>query len=251
MIRQFYLTNESGASYDLTSAGKSLLASVSGLGFNAESTFIRIGSYHVETKREYAQAIFSGTLVLADYDEYKTFADFCLKSKEIRLFYTYPGMTGTAYSREIVVQNVSKGELTESFLLQCEISMAAKDPWTRSTTLTGASGDTVEYANDHQVESPWRLVLTASNEVDAVTVSMTDTEDAPLASMTVDHTASGTLVIDTRDGRATCAWNGTDAARYLNPLDENFSKIPKGETVNITVTGGDFTLTVYEEEVSV
>ena len=78
-IRNFYFENEKGQKIDCQKVnGNLFLYSVTGLGFEKEVEYVRVGNTFIKNDEEIKQGVIDGELEFYEmsYDEYKNFVDF-------------------------------------------------------------------------------------------------------------------------------------------------------------------------------
>jgi hypothetical protein len=129
IYRKFYIENEKQERFDLNSK-QCLFTSPSGLGLAKGITYIKVGNVYATDNQEDSQNVITGTLIFIEkpYENYKKFIDFIEKSTEIRLVYIprFEEKAQKEYFRDVDFVDISKGELAESGVLECPISMNCK-----------------------------------------------------------------------------------------------------------------------------
>ena len=126
MIRKFYLENEYGQRWDLNNPTTGLLVNPSGLGYEMEYSYSRIGHSFVQNYLKDKLQKMTGTLVFSGELAYKNYAactQFVNSAKVIKLVY----MTDAGeYYRNVDVVKIGKSELTENRTLEPDITFVCK-----------------------------------------------------------------------------------------------------------------------------
>lgn len=109
-IRNFRLINGDGVGYDLTTRSH-FLHTPSGLGFQKDMTYQRLGNLYVVLDDAYAQGQIMGNVFFPNpnaYEKYYEFIRFC-QNTPIRLLYK---PSTKEYRRDVVLSSVAKEELS-------------------------------------------------------------------------------------------------------------------------------------------
>lgn len=143
-MRHFILDNGT-ALLDITSTDI-LFHEISGLGFDEENNFKRIGSSWALNTSNYNQGLISGkmlfncgqTLSRADdpYYRYMEFVRYISRTPLILRYYPF-GVTESeedVFYRKVRVSKLSKGEKNEYGVLDCDIEFTAYTPWYKIRT---------------------------------------------------------------------------------------------------------------------
>ncbi len=136
-IRNFYFENEIGKRIDCQKINGGLfLYSVTGLGYEENIEYERVGNTFVLNHKETVQNIITGELEFYDmtYDEYQNFSNFILKSKDIKLIYIPKTRDRIEYYRDIDICKIEKSEEDEYSILTCPIEIKCKSLWYKKTT---------------------------------------------------------------------------------------------------------------------
>lgn len=131
-IRNFYFENEKGESIDCQKINGGLfLYNVSGLGYEENVEYKKVGYTFVENKREMKQNQITGDLEFYDmtYDEYSNFVDFILRAKKLRLIYVPKKTARTKYYREIDFVSIPKTEEDDYNILTSTITINCLTLW--------------------------------------------------------------------------------------------------------------------------
>lgn len=133
-MRKFYLVNKYGQRWDLNDPISGLLTQPSGLGFDMEYSYSRIG---YGFKRNYfrdKQSKLSGTMIFggdSPYEAYRRFVTFINASDGIKLAYKIPS---GEYYRDVDVVGIGKTEITENQVLECTVTFACRGLFYSSQT---------------------------------------------------------------------------------------------------------------------
>lgn len=142
-MRYFKLENSKGEILDITTTSI-LFHDISGLGFEEENEFIRVGSVWRLNSREYSQLPITGKMCFTEhsgttpyqkYSQFKTFVDY---TPLIMHYYPY-GITGKLYKKVVRVSKLSKSEINEYGVLDDDIEFAQYTPWYE--IVTGETSD--------------------------------------------------------------------------------------------------------------
>lgn len=131
-IRNFYFENEKGQQIDLQKiSGKLFLYNVTGLGFERELEYARVGTTFVKNKDELKQGVIQGELEFYEntYDEYKNFVDFIFQAKALKLIYISKGKNKSKYYRDIDIAQIEKNDEDEYNILPTPITLLCKSLW--------------------------------------------------------------------------------------------------------------------------
>lgn len=135
MYRKFALSNGNNATWDLTDPSfESFASSPTGLGFEAESSYIRVGNDNILTYSQYAmvtktfEILFYADTLQRKYQMYNDFVRF-LMVEPIYLLYITPASNVT-YRMKVKVDSLEKGEVSpDNRMLSCPISMTPLSFW--------------------------------------------------------------------------------------------------------------------------
>lgn len=132
-MRYFKLENSKGEIVDITT--KSIFFhDISGLGYEEENDFIRVGSVWRLNSREYSQLPITGKLCFTEnedttpyqkYTKFKTFVDYA----PLTLYYYPYGVDGKFYRKAVRVSNLTKTEINEYGVLDDDIEFMPYTPW--------------------------------------------------------------------------------------------------------------------------
>lgn len=131
-IRNFYFENEKGQRIDCQKVNGGLfLYNVTGLGYEENIEYKRIGNTFIQNNKEIVQNQITGELEFYDmtYDEYRNFIDFILMATSLRLVYIPKTSNRTEYYRDIDVCKIEKTEEDEYNILTCPIVINCKSLW--------------------------------------------------------------------------------------------------------------------------
>lgn len=126
MIRKFYLENEYGQRWDLNNPSTGLLTNPSGLGYEMESSYSRIGHSFVNNYLRDKQGKITGTLIFGGESPYKNYSEcvqFINAAKSLKIVYV---TDAGEYNRNTDLVKIGKSELTEGKTLEADIALACK-----------------------------------------------------------------------------------------------------------------------------
>lgn len=233
-MRSFSLIDEIGNTYNLTVSKASFLSEPDGLGFARDNSYARVGGAFVRVGKDlFEQATITGNVIFKGYTLYPGFAAYILSGKELRL--QYSDGNGQTYLRDVDVQSLGKSELNTAGLLILPIEFACKSRWYQVFTTTFTDSKDVLINNNSLLPAPWRLTVTvaANQVVPGQTVElykMVNGNRVTLTKISIDKpNRRNTLVWNTRDGHASCIWNGENMVPVMDFTVDNFFKIPVGE----------------------
>lgn len=138
-IRNFYFENEKGQKIDCQKVnGNLFLYSVTGLGFEKEVEYVRVGNTFIKNDEEIKQGVIDGELEFYEmsYDEYKNFVDFILKSEKLRLIYVPKLRVRTEYYRDIDFIKIEKNEEDQFNILVSPIQIFCTSLWYKQDIIT-------------------------------------------------------------------------------------------------------------------
>lgn len=172
-MRQFYLRNANGAEYNLTIPKTAFLHSVSGLGYEEENTYQRVGNRFALLKRRLKQGKLPGTVQFwqnEGHKNYQTFVKFC-QFRPIVLVYNPLG------NKEYFCRgSVSKVVYDEKKPLQADIEFTCMTPFFESVRVVTYPGDGGEYGKIYDYTYPYRYSSATENNV---TINVDSTEESP------------------------------------------------------------------------
>lgn len=127
-MRKLYLVNELGATYFFDYRSKTLVESLSGLGFDYEIEYLNFDAQYVESKRTLTQRIITLDLVfLEGYKGFNTWINFISKSHKLRLFYESDGIKYCYVN----VSRSAKSQL-EAGVLKSQVELEALSLWLKN-----------------------------------------------------------------------------------------------------------------------
>lgn len=131
MVRSFKICNEYGEEFDLMDIEKGcIFAEPQGLGISFNLGFYKIGTAYIENTKELVQSSITGKLYFKGYKEYQNLREYLKKSTDLKLIYKIPiNKQYDEYYKEIVIQDITKTELSESGMLISDIIMKGKSNW--------------------------------------------------------------------------------------------------------------------------
>lgn len=253
MIRAFSLRNEVGASYNLSIPNTSFLYQPTGLGYDMEAGYIRIGHSWVRNYMRDKQGEISGSVVFPR-DPYVTAADFLeflRTSKTLTLVYT---TDAGEFLRDVDLISFGKSEIVTGNVLQCPVRLRARGLWyapysSRIVISAGGSGRGTRYSfrysarytgygqgaaqieNDGSVPAPFVAIIQGP-VADPVISLFVDGVEQARAEITGEALAGESICFSTVDGNLYCyVQTGTGQTNLVSGLDinnHNFFKLPVG-----------------------
>ena len=127
-MRQFRISNELGTTVNLQ-GGTVFLWAPSGLGFANDLDYEETNGYFLKASKSISQIEKSGTLIFKPknaYAEYQSLMNFLIKAKILTLEYKPYGTDW--YSCDIDILEVSKGEISQTGVLEIPITFAPISP---------------------------------------------------------------------------------------------------------------------------
>lgn len=136
-IRNFYFENEIGKRIDCQKInGGFFLYNITGLGYEENIEYKRIGNTFIQNNKEIIQNQITGDLEFYNmtYDEYCEFIDFILMATSLKLIYVPKTSNRDEYYRDIDVCKIEKAEEDEYNILTCPITINCKSLWYKENT---------------------------------------------------------------------------------------------------------------------
>lgn len=137
MVRQFIIKNEYGEIFDLMNIEKGCIFSEpQGLGVTYNIGFYKIGTVYIENNKELTQSSISGKLYFKDYKKYQDLREYIKRSNNIKLVYKIP-INGNydEYYKEIVIQEITKTELSANQLLISDVQIRGLSNWRKEDVI--------------------------------------------------------------------------------------------------------------------
>ena len=132
-VRKFWIVNGNDDKYNLTNSELKInIVSPSGLGFQNNLSFLRVGNRDKIIAKQVAMPQVSGNIYFYDmnenaYEDYYNFVAF-LSHKPLKLFYQPPNSTKSYYI-DCEVKQLNKTENTELHILDCPIVLSGLSFW--------------------------------------------------------------------------------------------------------------------------
>lgn len=132
-MRYFKLINSKGVKLDITS-NSIFFHDPTGLGFEEDTIFRRVGESWWLSKAAYKQKVIKGKIMFTSLEGADPYEQFLMFSKYISrtpltLLYYPRGLDGTEYRRTVRVTKLEKSELSKFGALEEEIEFTAYTPW--------------------------------------------------------------------------------------------------------------------------
>lgn len=257
MIRQFKLRNEYSREYNLNVPDTAFLYEPSGLGYEMDYSFMRLGYSWVRNFMKDKQMEIQGTVVFTSHTPYQDAAEF-LKfvrtSSKLTLVYT---TAVGEYLRDVDIVSYEKTEIVEAHTLQCPIVMIAKGLWysnnvTKFSITIDNTGDVLRYAykfpsrfqsvvggsvavsNDGSVQAPFTVVFHGAI-VNPSMVLLVDGEETARIDIIGEAGSGESIKYSSVDGDLYIYHEDADGVQTnlmagLDINNANFFKIPIGES---------------------
>ena len=127
MVREFYLMNEKNEKYSLMDIENyCLLTDPSGLGYEYDTEYEKLGNLFVESIRTLTQGRIGGTANFKSYENFRDFVNFVEAAKKLKISYKIPIENELVeYFRDVKMKSLSKtqklpnGCISESVLVDC------------------------------------------------------------------------------------------------------------------------------------
>ena len=250
MASKFYIMNEKSTRYDLNSTEKGVFTSPDGFGIEYSIDYLKIGNTWSKDKEELTQPAPSGKIVfpVKPYRTFNDFINFINSAKELVLVYKPAGLL-KEYFAEVDIISIDKGgfhgealiipvkfkcktlffteEKFEYHVERTEKEMRWDFRW--ETKFNDQNGLYFAFHNDGHVESPFVLSFTGYCLNPSITVVQAGKEIYK-SKYSVEVQANERLEISTFDGDLYIQKNGLDAKSCLNFTQENFFKLPTGDS---------------------
>lgn len=149
-MRYFSLINNSGETLDITTH-KVFFNEVSGLGYEEETSFRRVGEVWWLNTASYRQQPIKGKILFNSYDgvepytEFRNFVKF-IQKVPLTLLYYPNGLGGKEYRKKIRVTKLEKSEINEYGVLEEPIEFMPYTPWYEIYTVKNRVGEAFDGA---------------------------------------------------------------------------------------------------------
>ena len=131
IIREFYLLNNFGQKWDLSTTSQTPLTSPTNLGIQNSYEFLDLGNKFLVNSKSVSMTKPTGTIVFYNgYQGYNDFMDFIANADSLRLFYK---TTDERYI-DVEVESVAKTEKTRN-VLQCQIVFNKLSYWKKQNVV--------------------------------------------------------------------------------------------------------------------
>ena len=260
MPRRFWLQNAAGARLSLNEVAGAFLAYPSGLGYDMGNTYANTdGGFFQQTRVRDRQSIITGDLYFPGYDDFTAAADWLASGEATQLVYA---PAAVEYYRDIDITSLGKTELEGPGWLRCSVAFTARLPWYvpghESIAIQPASQDLSE-AKHYAYRYAYRyktlgaaggVYLTAEGHYPAalrvtipgpvtnpeIILKTADGDTLGRCAPSVVVPTGGELVYYSRIGSASVSADGVDLLPYIDISDNNFFRLPQGETVRLTIS---------------
>lgn len=265
-MRTFTLINEYAQSYDLNTPSTGFLQDPEGLGYEADASYMRIGTSWVRDSYHNAQAMPKGVLAFMPprpYDGFAEFLSFVRASKKLTLVYT---TTAGTYKKDVDIISIEKTEISEeNGVLLCNIQFAARSLWysSNASTIVIDSAEGLQLPFDLPVamndQTSGQIAVTnAGSDAAAFTVILYGAISNPVIALYQDGVELYRAAINaSADLGQSIEWSSLDDDLYcvlndngtytnlintMSLTNANFFKIPSGNstikiTANSSITG--------------
>lgn len=281
-IRNFFFENELGQRINCQSVvGNLFLYNITGLGFEKNIEYVRVGNTFVKNKEEFAQNVIDGELEFYNmtYDEYISFVNFILQANNLKLIYIPKRKNRVEFFREIDLVKIDKNEEDDYNTLVSPITIYCKSLWNKANNI---KYDVKSTENEIRWDFKWdskfsdyeHRNVTIENKGHVAAPFLLEIEgyvENPSISIYVDDILQNELTLDlileegeklqycTQDNNLYIQKNSNGTVTNLfNLLDlnnsNNFFKIPLGVStikLNADTDIENANLTVYEQYITV
>ena len=168
-MRYFKLRNSSGDTFDITNE-EYLFHELSGLGFDEDNDFRRVGPVWRLNSTSFSQVKPSGKMLFTEfgsttpYQKYSVFKRFIAQAP-LDLIYYPDGANDKSYRKKVRVSRLDKSEMTELGVLDCDIEFTPYGPWYEIVTVENIPEEVVDNAHwIWDVGNRWRDTDTGDSE---------------------------------------------------------------------------------------
>lgn len=151
MIRNFKLTNATGAEYSLMNTGTGAFFEPKGLGFNDATQYEQVGEFFAPLTERYGQQVIQGVIVFGE-QPYKSYLDFVKFCQHAPLSLIYETDAGT-FQIPTRLTKIEKGDTDGWTYLNCAVEFTALARMykivTANNTGTAGGGKTYDYTYDY------------------------------------------------------------------------------------------------------
>lgn len=165
MIRQFFLINSNGETYDLN-ATSSFLSKLAGLGSDHNVTYEQVGNQFVTVQDLIRQKTITGELFLDTYEKYRDFVRFA-EIKPLTLMY----VTDDTYYIDVNMDRIEKKEM-EIGGLYCRIRLVASSQYYKN--FSEKSTPDASSGKKYNFSYPYTYTNDAASTISINTESMMD-----------------------------------------------------------------------------
>lgn len=250
MASKFYIMNEKSTRYDLNSPDKGVFTSPDGFGIEHSVDYLKIGNTWSKDKEELTQPAPSGKIVfpVKPYQTFNDFINFINSAKELVLVYQPAGLL-KEYFAEVDIISIDKGgfhsealvvpvkfkcktlffteEIFEYHIKRTDKEMRWDFRW--EARFNDQNNLHFEFHNDGHVESPFVLSFTGYC-LNPTVIVVQEGKEIYKSKYSVELQANERLEISTFDGDLYIRKNGYDAKSLLDFTQENFFKLPTGDS---------------------
>lgn len=131
MVREFKLINEKGQEYSLMDIhNHCLLTSPSGLGYEYDSSYEKLGNTFITNLRNIQQGQIDGIVNFLNYNNYKEFVNFIEDANSLKIAYKVPFETETKeYFKDVQIQSLTKTEIQTNGVISESIKFDCLSLW--------------------------------------------------------------------------------------------------------------------------
>ncbi|CDA90612.1 putative phage protein [Firmicutes bacterium CAG:238] len=250
MASKFYIMNEKAVRYDLNSPEKGVFISPEGFGVAYSSDYLSVGNIWTADRRKLEQPTPSGKIIfpLKPYKAFNDFINFINTATGLVLVYQPAGID-KEYFADIDIVSVKKGgyncskfEVPVQFICKSLFYTSEKFEYHVERTNKEIRWDFrwetkfneqnsvfFSFHNDGHAEAPFVLSFTGYCLNPAITVVQAG-KLLHKSIYSVELQANERLEISTFDGDLYIQKNGSDAKSCLDFTQENFFKLPTGDS---------------------
>ena len=272
-MRKFYIENGLGVRQALNGESGIFLSNPTGLGLSLSPTFADLhkGFFRAVSGESEPQSTIAGDLVFIGanaYEDYRNFVDWCSGQE---LFLVYKPYGTTEFYRGIMLNYLTKTELTDTRWLSVPISLACTTPWYRAApsrmAMSSETGSVLRYPFQYTADLsysssnagsmaadisaaghiPAAFVFTYTGHIINPKLILQGVDSGKVygtCSLNVTTESGDTLEISTKYGQSyvtitNSAGRVTDAVQYLDLAYEPFPRIPIEENCTLFLSADE------------
>lgn len=263
MVREFYLINEKNEKYSLMDIENyCLLTDPSGLGYEYDTEYEKLGNLFVESIRTLTQGQIGGIANFKSYENFRNFVNFVEAAKKLKISYKIPIENEfVEYFRDVNMKSLSKtqklpnGCISESVLIDC-LSLWYQDEetnydvddqdfiWDFYWDPYFADYDTrsIVVDNDGHVEAPFQIEIPDYLKNPKIEI-LVNGEVIYSLELEIEIQNGQKLQYSSKDGEiylrkenADGSYTSLFTSEYVDINNENIFQLPQGNEVEIRIS---------------